>query len=215
MLFRSDYIRTHGRDSETLNVIYVIDDKGFLIDEFRVGELLLAQPDSKVIDLMDHKFQSLMVDDDQETVVDKFRNLNRVALPVTDKEGYLLGIVTVDDVLEVVEEENTEDIQKLGAVEVFTEPYMTIPLYRMIQKRAGWLIILFLSEMLTATAMGFFEDEIAKAVVLALFVPLIISSGGNTGSQASTLIIRAMALGEIRLRDWWRVMRREIGAGAT
>jgi len=208
-----DYIRAHGKDSETLDVIYVIDDKGFLIDDFTVRELLLAQPSGKVPDLMDHKFQSLMVDDDQEEVVGKFRNLNRTALPVTDKNGLLLGIVTIDDVLEVVEEENTEDIQKLGAVEVFDEPYMTIPLQRMIQKRAGWLIILFLSEMLTATAMGFFEDEIAKAVVLALFVPLIISSGGNTGSQASTLVIRAMALGEIRLRDWWRVMRREILAG--
>jgi len=208
-----EYIRTHGSDSETLNVIYVIDDKGYLIDDFRVRELLLAHPDSKVSDLMDHKFQSLMVDDDQEEVVAKFRNLSRVALPVTDKNGFLLGIVTVDDVLEVAEEESTEDIQKLGAVEVFDEPYMTIPLQRMIQKRAGWLVILFLSEMLTATAMGFFEDEIAKAVVLALFVPLIISSGGNTGSQASTLVIRAMALGEIKLRDWWRVMRREIYAG--
>jgi magnesium transporter len=208
-----DYIRLHGSDSETLNVIYVVDDKGYLIDDIRVREILLADPAKKVADLMDHKYQRLMVDEDQETVVDKFRNLNRVALPVTDKDGSLIGIVTIDDVLNVVEEEATEDIQKLGAVEVFDEPYMTISLPLMIRKRAGWLVVLFLSEMLTATAMGFFEDEIAKAVVLALFVPLIISSGGNTGSQAATLIIRALALGEVKIRDWWRVMRREILAG--
>jgi magnesium transporter len=210
-----DYIRMHGSDSETLNVIYVIDAKGYLIDDIRVREFLLADPSKKVADLMDHKYQSLMVDEDQETVVDKFKNMNRVALPVTDKDGYLLGIVTVDDVLEVVEQEVTEDIQKLGAVEIFDEPYMSLSFPLLIRKRAGWLIILFLSEMLTATAMGFFEKEIAKAVVLALFVPLIISSGGNTGSQAATLIIRALALGEVKLRDWWRVFRREIFAGLT
>jgi len=208
-----DYIRMHGSNSETLNVIYVIDEKGYLIDDIRVREFLLADPSLKVEDIMDHKYQSLMVDDDQEEVVAKFKNLNRVALPVTDKDGYLLGIVTVDDVLEVVEEENTEDIQKLGAVEVFDEPYMNISFALLIRKRAGWLVILFVGEMFTATAMGFFEDEIAKAVVLALFVPLIISSGGNTGSQAATLIIRALALGEITLRDWWKIMRREILAG--
>jgi len=210
-----DYIRLHGSNSETLNVIYVIDENGYLIDDIKVREFLLADPSKKVEDIMDHKYQSLYVDDDQEEVVAKFRNLNRVALPVTDKDGFLLGIVTVDDVLDVVEEENTEDIQKLGAVEVFDEPYMNISFALLIRKRAGWLIILFLSEMLTATAMGFFEDEIAKAVVLALFVPLIISSGGNTGSQAATLIIRALALGEIKLNDWWRIMRREILAGLT
>jgi magnesium transporter len=208
-----DYIRMHGSDSETLNVIYVVDDKGYLIDDIRVREFLLADPAKKVADLMDHKYQSLKVDEDQETVIEKFRNLNRVALPVTDKDEFLLGIVTVDDVLDVVEEEATEDIQKLGAVEVFDEPYMSISLGKLVKKRAGWLVILFLSEMLTTLPMTYFEGEIEKALVLALFIPLIISSGGNTGSQASTLIIRAMALGEIKLRDWWKVMRREILAG--
>ena len=142
-----------------------------------------------------------------------FKAEDRTALPVTDTAGVLIGIVTVDDVLDVAEREATEDIQRLGGSEALDEPYMDIAFRKMVQKRAGWLTALFLGEMLTATAMGFFEKEIAKAVVLALFVPLIISSGGNSGSQASTLVIRALALGEVTLRDWWRVMRREIGAG--
>jgi magnesium transporter len=125
----------------------------------------------------------------------------------------LIGIVTADDMLDVASEEATEDIQKLGGSEALDEPYTTIALGKMVKKRAGWLVVLFLGEMLTATAMSYFEDEIARAVVLALFVPLIISSGGNAGSQAATLVIRALALGEFRLRDWWRVMRRELAAG--
>ena len=140
-----------------------------------------------------------------------FRQYDRTALPVTDTAGVLIGIVTIDDVLDVAEATATEDIQRIGGSEALDEPYMEIAFRRMMQKRAGWLTALFLGEMLTATAMGFFETEIAKAVVLALFVPLIISSGGNSGSQASTLVIRALALGEVELRDWWRVMRREIG----
>ena len=142
-----------------------------------------------------------------------FRREDLAALPVTDSAGVLIGIVTVDDMLDVAEAEATEDIQRVGGMEALDEPYMEIAFGRMIQKRAGWLTALFLGEMLTATAMGFFEKEIAKAIVLALFVPLIISSGGNSGSQASTLVIRALALGEVTLRDWWRVMRRELGAG--
>jgi magnesium transporter len=155
----------------------------------------------------------LKATDDQETAVRVFKEEDRSALPVTDSAGALIGIVTVDDVLDVAEREATEDIQRLGGSEALDEPYMDIAFRKMVQKRAGWLTALFLGEMLTATAMGFFEKEIAKAVVLALFVPLIISSGGNSGSQASTLVIRALALGEVTLRDWWRVMRREIGAG--
>ena len=137
------------------------------------------------------------------------------ALPVTDSEGVLIGIVTVDDILDVAEEEATEDIHKIGGSEALDEPYMKIAIPTMVKKRATWLVILFLSEMLTATAMGKFEDEIAKAVVLSIFVPLVISSGGNSGSQASTLIIRAMALGEVKLKDWWRVMRREFLSGLS
>jgi magnesium transporter len=178
-----------------------------------VREFLLASPEMKVRDLMDKNFTALNVTDDQEVAVNEFTNSNRVALPVIDDEGTMLGIVTIDDILEVAQEEDTEDIQKLGGVEALDNPYLEISIAGMIRKRAPWLVILFLGEMLTASAMGYFEDEIAKAVVLALFIPLIISSGGNTGSQAATLIIRAMALGELSIVDWWHVMRREILSG--
>jgi len=208
-----DYIRTHGQDSETLNVIYVVDDKGTLIDDIRISQVLLSAPTNTVHSLMDRRFVALKATDDQETAVRVFRAEDRVALPVTDTAGVLIGIVTVDDVLDVAEQEATETIQRVGGSEALDEPYMRIAFGRMVQKRAGWLTALFLGEMLTATAMGAFEREIERAVVLALFVPLIISSGGNSGSQASTLVIRALALGEVTLGDWWRVMRREIGAG--
>jgi magnesium transporter len=210
-----DYIRAHGQDSETLNVIYVVDDRGTLVDDIRIRELLLAPPDHRVADLMDRRFVALNAADNQETAVTVFRREDRTALPVTDTTGVLIGIVTIDDVLDVVEAATTKEIQRIGGSEALDEPYMEIAFSRMIQKRAGWLTALFLGEMLTATAMGAFEREIERAVVLALFVPLIISSGGNSGSQASTLVIRAIALGEVQLRDWWQVMRREIGAGLT
>jgi magnesium transporter len=210
-----DYIREHGRDSETLNVIYVVDDRGKLIDDIRMREFLLKPLSSPVRDLMQETFIALNVTDSQHDALNAFRKYDRTALPVVDSNGVLLGIVTIDDMLDVAEEEATEDIQKFGGMEALDEPYMRISLWRMIRKRAGWLVILFLGEMLTATAMASFQDEIAKAVVLALFLPLIISSGGNSGSQASTLIIRAMALGEVTLRDWWRVAGREIRAGLS
>lgn len=208
-----DYIREKGRDSETINVIYAIDDNGILIDDFRIREFLLAPLDAKVKDLADHKFLALGVDEPEEKAVNMFRKYGRLALPVVDAKGMLLGIVTFDDIIAVAVAEDTEDIQKIGGVAALKEPYMEIPFLSLMHKRIGWLVILFLGEMLTASAMGYFADEIQKAVVLALFLPLIISSGGNAGSQASTLIIRAMALGEVRLRDWWRVMRREVFSG--
>src|SRR3989442_8649247 len=208
-----DYVRAHGQNSETLNVIYVVDEAGILIDDIRIREFLVVPLTTRVSDLMDRRFVALKATDDQETAVAVFRREDRSALPVTDTAGVLIGIITVDDVLDVAEAEATEDIQRVGGSEALDEPYMRIAFSRMIQKRAGWLTALFLGEMLTATAMGVFEHEIEKAVVLALFVPLIISSGGNSGSQASTLVIRALALGEVTLGDWWRVMRREIGAG--
>lgn len=208
-----NYVRANGHGKETLNVIYVIDDKGKLIDDLRIREFLLAPLDKKVSEMMDENFVSLPVSADKESAVEVFRKYNRTALPVVDSDQHLVGIVTVDDVLQVAEEKATEDIQKIGGMEALDEPYLEISLMQMVKKRAGWLVILFVGEMLTATAMGFFEHEIAKAVVLALFVPLIISSGGNAGSQASTLIIRAMALGEVTLATWWHVMRREIIAG--
>lgn len=208
-----DYIREHGKDSETIDVIYVIDERGHLLDDFRIREFLLVAPDTVVHTLMDDRFVSLRANDDQEEAVQIFRMENRVALPVVDDNDILLGIVTIDDILWIANEEHTENIQKIGGTEALDEPYLDMPLLKLVKKRVGWLVVLFIGEMLTATAMGFFEDEIAKAVVLALFVPLIISSGGNSGSQASTLIIQAMALGEISINDWWRVMRREIISG--
>lgn len=208
-----DYIREYGKDSETIDVIYVVDEKGKLIDDFRIREFLLVDPETYVHTLMDDRFVALHTNDEQEEAIQVFRMENRVALPVVDDTGILLGIVTIDDMLWIANEEHTEDIQKIGGTEALDEPYLDIPLLKLVKKRIGWLVILFLGEMLTATAMSFFEGEIAKAVVLALFVPLIISSGGNSGSQASTLIIQAMALGEVTLADWWRVMRRELISG--
>jgi magnesium transporter len=208
-----DYVRAHGQDSETLNVLYVVDDAGRLIDDIRMREFLLAPLDRRVADLMDHHFVTLTATDREEDAVAVFRREDRSALPVTDTAGILIGIVTVDDVLDVAESVATREIQRIGGTEALDAPYMAVPFWQMVQKRAGWLVVLFLGELLTATAMGFFEKEIEKAVVLALFVPLIISSGGNSGSQASTLVIRALALGELRLGDWWRVMRRELPSG--
>ncbi|BCU78178.1 magnesium transporter [Luteolibacter sp. LG18] len=208
-----DHIRSRGSDSETLNVLYVVDDHGKLIDDVRIREFLLAPLDQKVGDLRDGKMTLLHAADHQEEAVKAFQKYDRTVLPVVDGTGGLVGIVTVDDVLDVAQEEATEDIQKLGGMEHLDEPYMDISFGRLVRKRASWLIVLFLGEMLTATAMGHYEEQIEKAVVLALFVPLIISSGGNSGSQAATLIIRAMSIGEVGLRDWWRVMRREIFSG--
>jgi magnesium transporter len=208
-----DYVRKHGQDKETLNLVYVVDDDGVLIDDVRMRRFLLADPEQRVRDLMDRSFTALKATDDRETAVKVFRQADLAALPVTDTEGVLIGIVTSDDILDVAEQLATEDIQMLGGSEALDEPYMQIAFHRMVRKRAGWLVILFIGEMLTATAMGFFEKEIARAVVLALFVPLIISSGGNSGSQAATLVIRAMALGEVTLRDWARIVRREIFSG--
>ncbi len=210
-----DHIRNNGSDRETLNVLYVVDAEGKLIDDVRIREFLLCPLDKKVSDLRDGVFTALHATDDEETAVTAFRKYDRSVLPVIDGRGGLVGIVTVDDILDVAEQQATEDIQKIGGMEHLDEPYMDISLGRLIRKRATWLVVLFLGEMLTATAMGHFEAEISKAVVLAMFVPLIISSGGNSGSQAATLIIRAMAIGEVRLKDWWRVMRREILSGLT
>ena len=208
-----DFVRLHGQDSETFTMVFVIDEKGKLIDDIFIRKILLSPPEKKVSDLLDYRFTSLKATDGQSKAIDAFRKENAKAIPVTDSEGILMGIVTVDDVLELAEYEATREIQRVGGSEALDEPYMTINIFRMVRKRASWLVFLFLGEMLTATAMSFYEVEISKAVVLALFVPLIISSGGNSGSQAATLVIRAMALGEVKLADWWRVMRREVVSG--
>lgn len=207
------HIRRYGKNSETIDVIYVIDEHGVLLDDIRIREILLVKPETKVNELMDGRLISLSAADPQEEAINVFRMNNRTALPVVDSGNVLLGIVTVDDILWIANEEYTEDIQKIGGTEALDEPYLDINLFKLVKKRVGWLIILFLGEMLTATAMGYFGDEISKVVVLAYFIPLIISSGGNSGSQASTLIIQAMALGEVTVGDWWRVMRREILSG--
>jgi magnesium transporter len=208
-----DYVREHGRNTETLNAVYVINEIGELIDDMRIRQFLLAPLSKTVSELMDRKFLALRATDNQETAVLLFRREDRTVLPVVNDAGKLVGIVTIDDVLDVAEEEATEDIHKLGGMEALDEPYMQITFLRMVRKRAGWLVMLFLGEMLTATAMGFFQREIERAVVLALFIPLMISSGGNSGSQAATLVIRALALSEVGLADWWRVLRREILSG--
>jgi magnesium transporter len=207
------FIRENAEDKETLNVVYVIDEKGKLLDDVTIKDFILAEPVEKVADIMDGNFVALNVHDDQEEAVEVFKKYDRIALPVVDKFNVLIGIVTVDDVLDVAEEEATEDIHKLAAVEAFEEPYPTIPILEMVKKRAVWLTILFIAQILTAIVMGYFESEMSKAIVLSIFIPLIISSGGNSGSQAATLVIRAMAVGEIALNDWWRIMQREILSG--
>jgi magnesium transporter len=206
-------IRKYAKNTETIDVIYVINDNGELMDDLRIKEFILAAPDKMVNELMDERVIALNVNDDQEEANQIFKMNNRVALPVVDDNNILLGIVTIDDILWVATEEFSEDMQKMGGTEALDEPYLEMPLFKLFRKRIGWLVILFLGEMLTATAMGYFEDEIAKATVLALFIPLIISSGGNSGSQASTLIIQAMAVGEISVLEWWRVFRRELLSG--
>jgi magnesium transporter len=209
-----EYIRNFGMDSETIDVIYVIDEDGKFIDDVRIREFILHGPDVLVSDLIDGRFITLNVNDDQSVANDVFKMNNRVALPVVDNNNILLGIITIDDVLWMTNEEYTADIQQIGGTEALDEPYLDIAIPKLVRKRAGWLVILFLGEMLTATAMQFFQGEIEKVVVLSLFIPLIVSSGGNSGSQASTLIIQAMALGEVTVKDWWRVMRRELVSGA-
>ncbi len=206
-------IRKVAKNSETIDVIYVIDEMGQLIDDLRIRDLILAEPNKRIDEIIDGRIIALNVHDDQELASQTFKMNNRVALPVTDDNNVLMGIVTIDDMLWVANEEYSEDMQKMGGTEALEEPYLDISFFKLIKKRIGWLIVLFIGELLTASAMGYFNEELKKATVLSLFVPLIISSGGNSGSQASTLIIQAMAVGEITLADWWRVMRREIFSG--
>jgi magnesium transporter len=206
-------IRKVGKNRETIDVVYVVNRKGELLDDLRIRDIILASPEKRIEELMDERIVALNVHDDQEHASEVFKMNNRVALPVTDDNNILLGIVTIDDMFWVANEEFSEDIQKIGGTEALDEPYLDTPLFKLVRKRAGWLIVLFLSELLTATAMAYFNDEITKATVLAMFIPLIMSSGGNSGSQASTLVIQAMAVGDISLADWWRVMRREIMSG--
>jgi magnesium transporter len=208
-----DTIRKYGKNSETIDVIYIIDEKGGLIDDIRIRDLLLAKPDDIISEIIDGRFVALNVYDDQEHASQVFKMNNRTAIPVVDDNDVLLGIVTIDDILWVTNEEFSEDMQKMGGMEALNEPYLDISIFKLFKKRITWLVVLFIGELFTATAMGYFEDELAKVLVLASFIPLILSTGGNSGSQSSTLIIQAMAVGEITIADWWRILRREIISG--
>ena len=208
-----EQIKKVGKRVETMNFLYVVDEKNILIDDITIGTLLLAEEDQLISELTDNEFVAINTTTTKEDAVPYFEKYDRSALPIITDSGVLVGIVTIDDILDQIESQNTEDIQKFGGLEALDLPYTQTSWIEMIKKRGTWLIILFVSEMLTASAMGYFELEIQKAVVLALFVPLIISSGGNSGSQAATLIIRAMALQEINLKDWWYVMKKEIISG--
>ncbi len=209
------HIREHLQDTEAADVIFVVDRQGALIDDIPIRRLVLSDPALTMRDIMDGFFVTLQITDTKADAIEKFKEYDRVVLPVVNEEVRMLGVVTVDDVMDAAEEQDTKDMQQFGGLESLDYPYVQTPFLQLIRKRAGWLIVLFLSEMLTASAMAYFDKEIQKAVVLALFVPLIISSGGNSGSQAATLIIRAMALREISIRDWWYVMKREILSGFT
>ncbi|HLS94118.1 MAG TPA: magnesium transporter [Sphingobacterium sp.] len=206
-----DHIRRYGNASETIDVLYVIDGDGRLVDDIRIRDILIADPETKVEELIDNRLISLNADDPQEEAVNVFRMNNRVALPVIDEQGIMLGIVTIDDILWVANEEYTEDMQRIGGTEALDEPYLDVSIFHLVKKRGGWLIVLFLGQLFTSVVLKHYEDRLTT--VLVLLMPVIMSSGGNSGSQASTLIIQAMAMGEVTLRDWWLVMRREILSG--
>lgn len=210
-----EYIRVNGKNSETIDVIYILDENGVLLDDLRIRELLINDPSTQIKDLMDDRLISLNALDPEEYAIKVFKMNNRVALPVIDDKRVLQGIVTIDDILWLADEEYSEDMQRIGGTEALDQPYLDMPLFRLIKKRAGWLIVLFIGELLTASVMQYYEDQLAKVIVLAMFLPLMISSGGNSGSQASTLIIQAMAMGEVKLYDWWKVFKREIVSGLS
>ncbi len=206
-------IREQADNVENIYAIYVVDDEEKLVGLLHLKKLIVSSTRSRVSEIYDPKVISIKTNTDAEEVANLMDKYNLVVLPVVDALGRLVGRITIDDIVDVRREEETEDLQRMGGMEALDEPYMNMSIWGILKKRAGWLVILFLGETLTATAMGFFENEIAKVVILSLFVPLIISSGGNTGSQASTLVIRALALGEITIRNWWTIIKREIKVG--
>lgn len=207
------YIRKFGKTIESIDYIYIVDKAGILLGDVKLKSVILSPINKNILDISEKTVISLNVLEDQAEAVKIFKDTRRLSLPVTNNLGELIGIVTIDDLLHIMEEKNTRDIHQIGGTEFFPEQYFKIPLLRMLKKRALWLVLLFVGEMLTATAMGFFENEIARAVVLALFVPLVISSGGNSGSQASTIIIRSLALREIHVKNWLMVFKREFSTG--
>ena len=210
-----EHLRRFYTDTPAANVIFVVDNTGRLVDDIPIRRLVLNEHGKTIEDIMDGFYVKLDIQDTIDDAIQKFKEYDRVALPVTNSNNVVMGVVTVDDVIDEAEEKDTKEMQQFGGVESLDLPYVKTDFFTMIQKRAGWLIVLFFGEMLTATAMQHFQIELEKAVVLMLFVPLIISSGGNSGSQAATLIIRAMALKELSVKDWWYVMKRELFSGLT
>jgi magnesium transporter len=208
-----DHIRRYGKDAETVHWVFVIDESGRLIDDIHIRSLLLADPARTIESLMDEEFLCLHATDDREEAVRMMNKYDRTALPVIDSRGMLVGIVTVDDVADVAEEEATEDVHKLGGLEALDQPYMATPFGEMVQKRVVWLAGLFLLQHFTIGVMSFFGKQLDRALVLAMFVPLILSSGGNTGTQAASLLVRAIALGEVSFSDWWNVVSKELRTG--
>ncbi|WP_341656202.1 magnesium transporter [Blattabacterium cuenoti] len=209
-----DYIRKEVKNSDVIEIVYIVDEKGKLIDDIKIREFLLVDPNTKVYDLINGQYTEILnITDTDKEAIKIFTMSNRISLPVIDDQNFLLGIVTIDDILWLLNENYREDFQKIGGMEALNQSYLNVPLYKLIKKRAGWLILLFIGEMLTTTVMQKFSSVIERAVVLALFIPLVVSSGGNSGSQAASLIIQAMALGEVKIKDWWIVMRREIICG--
>jgi magnesium transporter len=208
-----DFIQNFGRGCETLDKIYVVNEEGTLLGDIKLKDLFFVSRKAKVREVIDSKFIALSVNASDETAIADFKRSNLTVLPVIDEKGILLGVVTVDDILRLASKEATEDIQKIGGTEALDQPYLQAPFLELMNKRVRWLVILFFGEMLSATALWYFQDAIAKAVFLTLFLPLIISSGGNAGSQASTLVVRAMSLGEVHLRDWLKILKREMLSG--
>ncbi len=210
-----EFLKENQPDTDAADVIYVADEKGHLIDDMPIRRLVLNDQQKTIADIMDHTYVCLHVNEPISEAIAKFEQYDRNVLPVITEANLLLGVVTIDDILDATQQRDTREMQRFGGMESLEYPYVKTSVFSLIRKRAGWLIILFLSEMLTATAMGFFEKEIAKAVVLALFVPLVMSSGGNSGSQAATLIIRALSVGELTVRNWFYVLRRELLSGVS
>ncbi len=208
-----EHIRKYANVAETLNVIYVVDDKERLIDDLVITQLIVSEFDTTIEELMDESFNALHVSDDQEEAVKMFAKYDRIALPVIDSDRVLVGIVTVDDVIDVAEEETTEDMQKMAAMDALDDYYSQTSIGEMVKKRLGWLVVLFVGQILTALTMGQYEELLSKIVFLSFFVPLIISSGGNSGAQAATLVIRALATDDIKFDDWRSVFAREFTSG--
>jgi magnesium transporter len=209
-----EHIRRFGRDAETVNVVYVIDEQGRLVDDLRLRQLIFADPSTKVEDLMNRSFVTLRADQDRGEAVTLMSRYDRTALPVVDSRGALIGIVTHDDVADVAQLEATEDIQKMGGVAALEAPYMQTGQVEMFKKRGFWLAALFVGQTITIIVLGGFQDQLDKAAVLVMFLPLVISCGGNSGSQAATLVTRALGLGEIGPTDWLRIVRREVATAA-